>query len=300
MPELPEVETVRRYLDTCLSGGSIARVRLARKDLRFPFPVSFTERLTGARILKVSRRAKYLLIACEKDARKIVWLVHLGMSGKLLWLPNEKGDEQPREQGLGVDHRHVCVDLRECKDGCGVLCYDDARRFGFMDLCNGDAMANDCLRLQKLGIEPLSNLFSGSWLWHSVVCTINNRSRGYGRTIKDILMDQGYVAGLGNIYVTEGLWHARVHPMRVIKDITLDDCERISRGIRKVLRMAIDAGGSSLKDYRKGDGSLGYFQLNLRAYGRTNEACLRKDCDGKINKATIGGRASYFCSNVAR
>ena len=296
MPELPEVETIRQYLDTCLSGCSVARVRLARSDLRFPFPQGFAERLTGARIIGVSRRAKYLLIACEKEGRKIVWLVHLGMSGRILW----RAGEHSGEQGLGINHRHVCVDMKMANGESGVLCYDDARRFGFMDLCNGDAMDNDCQRLQKLGIEPLSNLFNGEWLWRSVICAICNRRNGGGRSIKDILMDQGYVAGLGNIYVTEGLWQARIHPMRAVKDINLNDCERITRDIRKVLRKAIEAGGSSLKDYRRGDGSTGYFQLKLRAYGRTNENCLRKGCDGKINKIIIGGRSSYFCSNVAK
>ena len=309
MPELPEVETIRQYLDTCLSGCSIERVRLARKDLRFPFPANFAERLTGSRIIGVRRRAKYLLIACVKESgdkkcERTIWLVHLGMSGRILWLANNTNAEdnnagdKSSESGLGIKHRHVCVDMRNDKTGGGVLCYDDVRRFGFMDLCNGDVMENDCERLQKLGIEPLSNLFNGDWLWRSVICVMRNKRNGGSRSIKDILMDQSYVAGLGNIYVTEGLWHARIHPLRAVRDLTLDDCERISKYIRKVLRMAIEAGGSSLKDYRKGDGSMGYFQLKLRAYGRTDENCLRKGCDGKINKVIIGGRSSYFCSTV--
>ena len=321
MPELPEVETIRQYLDTCLSGCSIERVRLARKDLRFPFPPNFAERLTGSRIIGVRRRAKYLLIVCvkefcDKKDEQMIWLVHLGMSGRILWLDqnnldqNNNDGEQSSETGFGIKHRHVCVDMRNDKigdriddknnnkTGGGVLCYDDARRFGFMDLCNGDVMENDCERLQKLGIEPLSNLFNGDWLWRDVVCVMRNKRNGGSRSIKDILMDQSYVAGLGNIYVTEGLWHARVYPLRAVRDLTLDDCERISRGVRKVLRMAIEAGGSSLKDYRKGDGSMGYFQLKLRAYGRTDAKCLRRGCDGKINKVIIGGRSSYFCSTV--
>ncbi len=287
MPELPEVETIRRYLCSCLVDRCISSVRLARKDLRFPFPARFCERLAGARITALKRRGKYLAIFCVKDDTSFIWLVHLGMSGRLLWF-SEGAD------GLGIDHRHVCADM-VCG---GALCYDDVRRFGFMDLCAGTDMDNDCERLRHLGIEPLSNRFNGRWLWEEVSKKSKSSKNSGGKAIKDILMDQRYVAGLGNIYVTECLWDAMVHPMRKIHDLTLDECEQIVKGVRKVLRLAIDAGGSSLRDYRQGDGSLGYFQLMLRAYARAGKECLRVGCDGTINKITIGGRSSFFCSKL--
>ncbi len=293
MPELPEVETVRTYLDSVMRGREVEKVILYRKDLRFRFPKRFRETLEGAVVRRVSRRGKFVLIVCRKNKKeergniqaeqKILWLVHLGMSGRLLW--GRDGDE-----GEVVKHRHVCVRFV----GDGVLCYEDARRFGFMALAGGCEEAHDSAMLDRLGIEPLSEDFCGRWLWDVVV----RRRKGEGRAIKDMLMDQGVVAGLGNIYVNESLWRARVHPLRRVGEISRAECGRIVSCVRKVLSDAIAKGGSSLRDYRRGDGGLGYFQLCLRVYGREGEPCRRKGCVGRVVRVVRGGRACYFCERV--
>ena len=289
MPELPEVETIRTYLDGVMRRRGIEEVILYRKDLRFRFPENFCAILEGAMVSRVSRRGKFLLIVClkkeRKQERKILWLVHLGMSGRLLWVSGNGGCE-------AVRHRHVCVRFA----GGGFLFYDDARRFGFMELAEGSEDSHDSLRLGRMGIEPLSEDFTSRWLWDVVVRGV--RSRGEGRIIKDVLMDQGLLAGLGNIYVSEALWRARVHPFRRVGLVTRVECGRLVSSIKKVLLDAIAMGGSSLRDYRGGDGELGYFQMCLRAYGRAGEECGRRGCGGRIVRAVRGGRSCYFCERV--
>ncbi len=287
MPELPEVETVRTYLDGVMRGREIEKVILHRKNLRFAFPKNFCEALEGAIVRKLSRRGKLILIVCckEKDS-EFLWLVHLGMSGRLLWLSCEADDEIVR-------HRHVCVRFV----GGGVLYYEDARRFGFMELAEGGEDSHDSLRLNRMGIEPLSDTFTGRWLWNVVEGM--KGVRGEGRTIKDMLMDQRCIAGLGNIYVNEALWRARVHPFRRVGMLSRVECGRIVRSVKRVLSDAIAMGGSSLRDYRGGDGELGYFQLRLCAYGREGEGCRRRGCGGRIVRAMRGGRSSYFCDRVS-
>ena len=295
MPELPEVETVRTYLDGVMSGREIEEVILYRKDLRFRFPNNFRKTLEGAVVRRVSRRGKLILIVCCKKEGKertqkkkheknvFLWLVHLGMSGRLLWFSCGGACEVVR-------HRHVCIRFV----GGSFLCYEDARRFGFMEVAEGCEEDHNSLRLDRMGIEPLSKNFTKQWLWDGVV----QGARGQGRTIKDTLMDQGCVAGLGNIYVNEALWAARVHPFRRVGSMSRVECGRIVSSIKKILSSAIAAGGSTLRDYRGGDGELGYFQLRLRAYGRGGEACRRRGCGGRIVRVVRGGRASYFCARV--
>ena len=283
MPELPEVETVRSYLDGVMRDREIEKVILRRKNLRFLFPKNFSKTLEGAIVKRVSRRGKLILIVCRKEGRKILWLVHLGMSGRLLWFSCGEENEVVR-------HRHVCVGFV----GGSFLYYEDARRFGFMELAEGCENAHDSLRLDRMGIEPLSEAFTGWWLWNGVVKEV----RGEGRTIKDVLMDQRCIAGLGNIYVNEALWRARVHPFRRVGQVRRVECGRIVSSIKKVLLGAIAAGGSSLRDYRGGDGGLGYFQLRLCAYGRGGEGCRRRGCGGRIVRVMRGGRACYFCERV--
>ncbi len=288
MPELPEVETIRRYLDGVMGEREIGRVILHRKNLRFFFPENFCEVLEGARIVRVSRRGKLIVIVCCKGGREFLWLVHLGMSGRLLWFSGEGDDDEV------VRHRHVCVRFV----GGGGLYYEDARRFGFMELAEGGEDSHDSLRLGRMGIEPLSEEFTGKWLWNVVAKGITKGGRGDRRIIKDILMDQGCIAGLGNIYVNEALWGARVHPFRRGGVISRVECGRIVLHIRKVLLAAISMGGSSLRDYRGGDGELGYFQMRLCVYGRGGEICRRRGCGGCVVRVMRGGRASYFCERV--
>ena len=221
----------------------------------------------------------------------MLWLVHLGMSGRLLWITCGGGDEVVR-------HRHVCVGFV----GGGFLSYEDARRFGFMELAEGSENSHDSSRLDRMGIEPLSEAFTGRWLWNVVEKGgkgRRERREKEGRVIKDVLMDQRCIAGLGNIYVHEALWAARVHPFRRVGLVTRSECGRIVVSIKKVLSSAIVAGGSSLRDYRGGDGELGYFQLRLCAYGRGGEGCRRRGCGGRIVRAMRGGRSSYFCERVS-
>ncbi len=290
MPELPEVETVRRGLAPVMTGRIIEHAEIRRADLRWPFPPGLAERLTGARVTALRRRSKYLL--ADLDGGETL-IVHLGMSGRMLVSAQGSSDARdPLGKPLATfrhdlaalgKHDHVVLDI----EGGARVTLNDARRFGALDLWpTADLAAHRLLR--DLGPEPLGNAFHAGHL----------RSRLDGRRtpLKAVLLDQRALAGLGNIYVCEALWRARLSPFICARDVTPVQAEDLVRAVRAVLAEAIDAGGSSLRDHRRTDGELGYFQHSFNVYGRTGLACRRPGCAGTIARDVQSGRASFHCS----
>ena len=283
MPELPEVETVRRGLLPVMEGRQIALAQVNRADLRFPFPSDMAARLTGARVTALRRRSKYIL--ADLDTGETL-LIHLGMSGRILISGAQVGlfhHDHPAPQ----KHDHVLFDM---EDGTRIT-FNDARRFGAMDLMV-TALADQHALLAKLGPEPLGNAFDGTYL--------AARLAGRMTPIKSALLDQHVVAGLGNIYVCETLYRARISPMRLAAALTPAETGGLVPIIRDVLTEAITAGGSSLRDYRQTDGELGYFQHRFAVYDRTGEPCPTPGCPGTIQRTVQSGRSSFHCPACQR
>lgn len=283
MPELPEVETVRRGLVPVLEGARIARVRVNRPDLRWPFPPDMADRLTGRRVLRLGRRSKYIL--ADLDSGETL-LVHLGMSGRILVSGDPLGmfvHDHPAPE----KHDHV---LLETEAGARVT-FNDPRRFGAMDMVATDA-AGDHKLLRRLGPEPLGNAFSGEYLIAAL--------RARRTPVKAALLDQSLVAGLGNIYVCESLFRAGISPKRRAGAISARRVDALARAVRDVLHDAIAAGGSSLRDYRQADGELGYFQHRFDVYDREGAPCPRPGCEGRVRRAVQSGRSSFYCPRCQR
>ncbi len=279
MPELPEVETVRAGLQPVMEGRVILQAQVNRPDLRFPFPDRMAERLTGARVNGLRRRSKYILADLSTGESL---LIHLGMSGRMLVSGAAVGSfhhDHPAPQ----KHDHVVLEM----EGGARVTFNDARRFGAMDLMR-TAQAADHKLLRGIGPEPLGNEFNESYL--------ALRLAGRAMPVKAALLDQGIVAGLGNIYVAEALHRARIDPRRASGDLKAAEVARLVPVIRAVLAEAIAAGGSSLKDYRQADGELGYFQHSFRAYGREGDACLTEGCNGTVERIVQSGRSTFFCA----
>ena len=288
MPELPEVETVRRGLAPVLEGGRIARAQVNRPDLRWPFPERMAERLTGARVDRLRRRSKYILADLDTGETLIV---HLGMSGRMIVSAPEGGRDMLAQfhhlHPAPEKHDHVILDTEA---GARVT-FNDARRFGAMDLCATEAVERHKL-IAGIGPEPLGNAFNEAHLIAAF--------RGKRTPVKAALLDQGIVAGLGNIYVCEALHRAGISPLRHAWRIGAARVAALVPIIRAVLSEAIEAGGSSLRDYRQADGELGYFQHSFRAYGREGEPCQTPDCQGIIHRKVQSGRSSFYCPACQR
>ncbi|MDT8343905.1 MAG: bifunctional DNA-formamidopyrimidine glycosylase/DNA-(apurinic or apyrimidinic site) lyase [Thermohalobaculum sp.] len=279
MPELPEVETVRRGLEPVLVGHRLAHVLQRRADLRWPLPERFAERLTGRRIEGLGRRSKYILAALDGGE---TWLLHLGMSGRVLVEGRMVGAFHHATPEPGP-HDHVILTTDE---GARIV-YNDARRFGAMDLWpTADLPAHPWLA--RLGPEPLGNDFSAPGL--------AARLAGKMTPIKAALLDQHVVAGLGNIYVSEALHRAGIHPARMAGAISAARLERLVAEIRATLSDAIAAGGSSLRDHRQTNGELGYFQHSFLAYDREGAPCTRTGCGGTIRRIVQGARSTFYCA----
>jgi formamidopyrimidine-DNA glycosylase len=277
MPELPEVETVRRGLEPVLSGRVIVHAEVRRPDLRWPFPEAMAARLTGARVIGLRRRSKYLLADLDRGETLIL---HLGMSGRLLVSGAPVG-VFVHAHPLPAKHDHVVLDV----EGGARVTFNDARRFGAMDLWpTADLEAHRLLA--GLGPEPLGNAFDAA--------SLGARMAGRLAPVKAVLLDQRVVAGLGNIYVCEALWRARISPLRLAGEVTGAEVETLVAAVRAVLRDAIAAGGSSLRDYRRADGELGYFQHSFAFYGREGAPCPRDD-GGTVARAVQSGRSSFLC-----
>lgn len=283
MPELPEVETVRRGMAPAMQGQRFARVQVNRPDLRWPFPDRMAERLTGARVERLRRRSKYIL--CDLDSAETL-LIHLGMSGRVLISGDPLG-QFVHDHPAAEKHDHVVFDMQ---NGARIT-YNDPRRFGAMDLIETAALEAHPL-IATLGPEPLGNAFSGAVLRAAL--------EGRNTPIKAALLDQKTVAGLGNIYVCEALYRSGIDPRRKARAISAARIEALAGDVRAVLHEAIEAGGSSLKDYRRADGELGYFQHNFDAYDREGQPCKRAGCGGTIRRIVQSGRSTFFCPQCQR
>ena len=283
MPELPEVETVRRGLAPVMEGQVIAEARVNRPDLRWPFPPDMALRLTGRRVLRLRRRSKYIL--ADLDSGETL-LIHLGMSGRML----VSGDPLGRfvhDHPAAEKHDHVVLDM---ENGARIT-FNDPRRFGAMDLLE-TATADRHKLLALIGPEPLGNDFSEPYL----VAAFEGRNT----PVKSALLDQRIVAGLGNIYVCEALFRSRISPRRKAGQIAATRVAALVPIIRQVLAEAIEAGGSSLRDFRQADGELGYFQHSFDAYGREGEPCRAAGCTGTIARIVQSGRSTFYCPKCQR
>ncbi|MEY1557285.1 bifunctional DNA-formamidopyrimidine glycosylase/DNA-(apurinic or apyrimidinic site) lyase [Yoonia sp. R2331] len=283
MPELPEVETVRAGLVPVMEGQVIARADVNRPDLRWPFPDRMADRLTGAKVLQLRRRSKYILADLNSDE---TLLIHLGMSGRMLISGHQIGDFH-LPHPAPAKHDHVVFHM-----GQGArITFNDARRFGAMDLLP-TATQDDHWLLRTLGPEPLGNALNADYL--------TERLKGRNTPIKTALLDQRIIAGLGNIYVCEVLYRARIHPARKAGRIAAARVVAMVPIIRDVLSEAIAAGGSSLRDYRQADGELGYFQHGFQVYDREGERCQTPECKARIKRIVQSGRSSFFCPQCQR
>ncbi|MEL6374470.1 MAG: bifunctional DNA-formamidopyrimidine glycosylase/DNA-(apurinic or apyrimidinic site) lyase [Pseudomonadota bacterium] len=319
MPELPEVETVRRGLAPVMEGARIEKLEQRRPDLRFPLPERFRERVEGRLITRLARRAKYLLAELDGGA---TLLMHLGMSGRFTIEPGERGINgaasaqaiRPgtftHEAGAYAKHDHVVFHMGAAPDlpppphhssererAATRIIYNDARRFGFMVLIEADALASHPL-LSALGPEPLSHEIS--------VAHLSARAMGRQTDLKAFLLDQRNIAGLGNIYVCEALFRAGLSPNRRAACLATrtgaptQRAERLLPAIQATLRDAIAAGGSTLRDYQHADGTLGYFQHTFAVYGREGEPCRTTGCNTAIRRRTQAGRSTFFCPRCQR
>jgi formamidopyrimidine-DNA glycosylase len=283
MPELPEVETVRRGLLPVLEGAVIARAEVNRPDLRWPLPDRMADRLTGRKVTALRRRSKYIL--ADLDSGETL-LVHLGMSGRMLISGAQLGSfyhDHPAPQ----KHDHVVLYM---ESGARVT-FNDARRFGAMDLMP-TVRAGEHMLLKDLGPEPFGNDFNEPYL--------AARLKGRKTPVKAALLDQRIVAGLGNIYVAETLYRARISPLRLAGDLAENEVHGLVPVIRDVLAEAIEAGGSSLRDFRQANGELGYFSKHFQVYDQEGQPCETPGCQGTITRTVQAGRSSFWCPACQR
>jgi formamidopyrimidine-DNA glycosylase len=282
MPELPEVETVRRGLQPVLEGQRLSRVEARRADLRFPFPEGFVQRLSGATILSLERRAKYLMAKLDRGETLVM---HLGMSGRFE-ITQPQGHIRPGEFHYAADpnpkHAHVVFET----EAGGRVTYYDPRRFGYMELIAQDRLASHPW-FAKMGPEPLSADFDAARLRTA----FSGRKQGP----KTLLLDQSVVAGLGNIYVCEALNRAKISPFKPAGAIAPRRLAALVETIVHVLVEAIEVGGSTLRDFAGADGALGYFQHRFRAYDREGQSCLNTGCGGTIVRDVQAGRSTFHC-----
>jgi formamidopyrimidine-DNA glycosylase len=295
MPELPEVETVRRGLEPVMRGQRIVQVRQRREDLRFPLPEHFAERLTGRRVRRLDRRAKYILV--HLDGAEVL-AIHLGMTGRFSVARTAKGakaqlGDYEYEHGSDARHDHLVFLM----SNGAVVTYNDARRFGYMTLIPEDELTRNAF-FAGLGVEPLDGELTAAYL--------AGRAAAKKVDLKALLMDQRIIAGLGNIYVCEALFRAGLDPWKPAARLASKTgkptpaAERLVPAIKAVLEDAIQAGGSTLRDYRQADGNVGSFQNAFQVYGREGEPCAKAGCRGTVRRKTQGGRSTFFCPACQR
>lgn len=274
MPELPEVETIKNALKKAVIDSNITKVTVNNNRFRVLIPDDFAERLLHAQIISIDRRAKYILMTLS-NRLSILW--HLGMSGRV-----KICDSTP---DIFDKHDHVIIETTS-----GTLIYNDARRFGLMTYCLTEKVDEHPL-LCKVGIDPFDNKLDGAYLFEK----LKNKKM----PIKLALLDQTLINGIGNIYASEALFEAGILPTRTSSDLSLSECEVLVQAVRQTLNKAIKAGGSTLKDYRKPDGSMGYFQNMHCVYNKTGQKCPQCTCDinqtGGIQKIVMGGRSTFYC-----
>jgi len=288
LPELPEVETVRRGLAPVMDGARIRKVRQHRPDLRFPLPQNFVNRLSGARLGVLQRRGKYLFSDLSTGETLIM---HLGMTGRFTI-----EDEESRQPGrfehthqANLRHDHVVFELESAAGAGATVTYNDPRRFGFMDLV-GTIALEECRHFEGMGPEPMGNGFCAE--------AFNTALKGRTTSIKAALLDQRVVAGVGNIYACEALFRAGVSPRRRAASVAGRRGERLQASIVAVLGDAIAAGGSTLRDFAGADGALGYFQHRFDVYGREGEPCPA--CGAPVRRLVQAGRSTFFCGRCQR
>jgi formamidopyrimidine-DNA glycosylase len=278
MPELPEVETVRRGLEPVMAGKTLKTIDVHRQGLRVPFPANLKSVLEGRRILDLTRRAKYILVRFEGGGEDTM-VIHLGMSGRMTTLKKIQGYNR-------LPHDHMVITMQ---DGQGIV-FNDARRFGMVLLARGEDLdKHPAFRL--LGPEPLSRSFTAK--------VLKQRLKGKKPSIKAALLDQRVVAGIGNIYACEALYEARIDPRKAAGALSSAKCDALVDAVKNVLNRSIKAGGSSLKDYRKADGELGYFQHSFLVYDREGQPCPRCAASGKkkhtVKRFVQAGRSTFYC-----
>ncbi|MDP2358405.1 MAG: bifunctional DNA-formamidopyrimidine glycosylase/DNA-(apurinic or apyrimidinic site) lyase [Beijerinckiaceae bacterium] len=292
MPELPEVETVRRGLEPTMVGSVIEKVDRKRADLRFRFPADFDKRIEDQKVIALGRRAKYLLADLESGD---VLVMHLGMSGSFR-IEAPEAVSAPgvfhHDRSKDPAHDHVTLHL----SGGARIVYNDPRRFGFMDIVARQALSAHPF-FKDLGVEPLGNALDGALL--------SQLFAGKRAPLKAALLDQRLIAGLGNIYVCEALHRAGLSPKRLAGTISRKTgssarSSQLATSIRAVLEEAVAAGGSSLRDHRQADGALGYFQHSFRVYDREDQACVKVGCAGRISRIVQSGRSTFYCSVCQR
>jgi formamidopyrimidine-DNA glycosylase len=284
MPELPEVEIVKRSLNKIANKAKIISVKIRNRNLRYKLPNNFSNKLLNEKITKIIRRSKYIIIYLKKR----ILLVHLGMTGKFIVI-NKKNNKVFRtsfyyELNILAQHNHIYFRL----NNNFTLIYNDVRRFGFFKIYENQALKN-ILFLKKLGPEPLSKNFNEVYFKQF----IKKRKKG----IKNLLMDQKFVSGLGNIYVNEVLHMAKIHPLRDCYNLNHLEIKKIILNVKLILKSSIFKGGSTIKDFKNIAGKSGDFQQFFKVYGRENKNCSRISCKGKIKNLTIGNRSSYYCNN---
>jgi formamidopyrimidine-DNA glycosylase len=272
MPELPEVETVMRGMQPALEGKKLINIEARCDSLRWPIPNNFADRLRGRRVINIARRAKYILWYLDDET---VMILHLGMSGRVSITAKRPSKIEK--------HDHLIFTTEEG----AVIRFNDARRFGMVDLSTSGSIFQHKL-LRQIGPEPLSNDFNE--------LSLKEMLRGKKTTIKNALLDQRVVAGLGNIYVCESLFRSNISPKRLALNVKGKRLKALSLNIREVLNEAILAGGSSLRDHAQTNGDIGYFQHNFMVYGREGQACKKNGCGNKVNRIIQSGRSTFYCT----
>jgi formamidopyrimidine-DNA glycosylase len=283
MPELPEIEIVKRSLFKMINKAKIIDVKTINKDLRYKIPHTFDKKLIGEKILNISRRSKYLIFHFEKK----LLLAHLGMSGKLLLKRNHDNlifkTSFYYDSNILQKHNHIYFKL----DNGFMLIYNDVRRFGFFKIYNTTKL-NKVKFLKKLGLEPFNESFNIKYFIRF------NKNRK--KNIKNLLMDQTFVSGLGNIYVNEALFLSKIKPSRVCSNLNKAEIKNLILNIKKILKFSISKGGSSIRDFQNTLGKSGNFQQFFHVYGQENKKCSRISCKGEIKKIIISNRSSFYCN----
>lgn len=296
MPELPEVETVRRGLQPVMEGAVIEKAVINRPNLRFPFPDNFVARLEGKKVLSVGRRAKYLVLDLESGE---VLVMHLGMSGSFR-IEMAEGVSAPGvfhyPRSDAQKHDHVIISVNGSHGRADII-YNDPRRFGYMDLVARAGMETH-KHFANVGVEPTGNALDGA--------IISKLFSGKSAPLKAALLDQRLIAGLGNIYVCEALWASGLSPQRKASTITRKDgkatkrTELLASSIREIIARAIQAGGSSLRDHKQTDGTMGYFQHTFNVYDQEGKPCKAPGCKSTIKRIVQSGRSTFYCPTCQR
>lgn len=279
MPELPEVETVKNAVNKAVCGANIIAATVLCDKFREKIPADFAAKITGAKIIHCQRIAKYIVISLN-NRLSLVW--HLGMSGKIKILPQKPTSLEK--------HDHVVI---ETDKGC--LIFNDPRRFGLLTYCES-AHLRECSALKNIGPDPFDDNLTAQYLY--------NQLQAHSTPIKVAVLEQKIICGIGNIYASEALFKAKISPFRPAKSLSLNECEKLLKAVREVLSKAIKAGGSTLRDYRKPDGSSGEFQNQHCVYNKTGQRCPECVCDiaktGGIKKAVLGGRSAFYCETLQK